>query len=143
MFFYFLLLIILAAGGGFLFYHFFKKQRYQKLLDELQLKLLAIKLVKSSKEGKDLKQEINISEQLFNTLASIKKPFIFEAAVPYVGEEIIFYLAVPASYLSSVERQIQAFFPASQVEPVEDYNIFNYYGVAAGALVFQKEKPFH
>jgi len=140
MFFYFLLLIILAAGGGFLFYHFFKKQRYQKLLDELQLKLLAIKLVKSSKEGKDLKQEINISEQLFNTLASIKKPFIFEAAVPYVGEEIIFYLAVPASYLSSVERQIQAFFPASQVEPVEDYNIFNYYGVAAGALVFQKEK---
>jgi len=131
--------VILSLGLLFLILFNLRKQQYQKILDELQLKLLSIKLVKGSKEGKDLKHEINLSEQLINTLAYLKKPFVFEAAVAYVGEEITFYVAVPDSYLLAVKKQIESLFPASQVEPVEDYNIFNYLGFTAGAFVLQKE----
>ena len=48
-----------------------------------------------SSENKDFKAELAHFEQLLGSLAAIKKPFTFEVAVPHVGEEICFYLAVP------------------------------------------------
>ncbi len=138
------LIIFLLGLGGVVFYFFRRRKIRRKISDLLRLKLFLVRLPinnRGGKEerGKDFKQEINVSEQLFAALASFKKPFIFEIAVPYVGQEICFYMAVPSSLGESAVRQIQSLWNDAQVEPAEDYNIFNYSGVATGAWVSQKE----
>ncbi len=125
---------------GFLFYFLFRRFRHKRLVDLLKLKLFLISLPVGSKEGKDLKQEINLSEQLFSALASFKKPFIFEVAVPYVGEEIRFYAAVPGNLGDALMRQIQSLWGDAHIEPSDDYNIFNYSGISIGADLKQKER---
>ena len=96
----------------------------------LDLKLLKIKLSQSQKEEKEkdpsrhLMNEINRSEQLFNTLSSIGRPFVFEASVHNSGEEIYFYLSVPEAFVDFATRQVQGLFPDSQVELVPDYTVF-------------------
>ncbi len=53
-------------------------------------------------EHGDFKAELAHFEQLLGSLAAIKKPFTFEVAVPHVGEEIHFYLAVPKRWSETV-----------------------------------------
>ena len=134
----FLTFLIIAIG--FLLFFLFRRLRHKRLTDLLKLKLFLISLPASSKESKDLKQEINLSEQLFSALVSFKKPFIFEVAVPYVGEEIRFYAAVPGNLGDALMRQIQSLWGDAHIEPSDDYNIFNYSGVAIGASLKQKER---
>ncbi len=112
----------------------------KKLLGELEQKLFLIKIPQGSQEGKDLKKEINISEQLFNALASFNEPFVFEVAVPHVGREISFYGAVPGKFAAALVRQIHSLWPEATVEPAEDFNVFNYTGTALGGFVTQKER---
>ena len=125
--------------GGIAFYIWLRKRLHKKLIENLELKLFLIRLPKLTKEGKDLKQEINLSEQLFAALAFLKKPFIFEVVVPYIGAEINFYLAVPGKFAEAVVRQVQGIWGEAQIEPAPDYNIFNYAGAAAGAAIIQKD----
>lgn len=115
--------------------------RRRILLESLQLRLLLIKLPKETvpQESKNPLEEINFSSQLFTTLTNIKIPVVFEVAVPNVGEEICFYLAVPSASIEFVSRQIQGFWPNAQIEPTEDYTIFNPHGGIAAAYVKQKE----
>jgi len=93
-----------------------------------------------SKEGKDLKQEVNVTEQLFSALAAFKKPFVFEVAVPYIGEEIHFFVAIQSSLSEAFIRQIQSLWNDAEVKAVEDYNIFNYSGVTLGAWLNLKKR---
>ncbi len=110
-------------------------------MESLQLKLFLIRLPYSVKEqGKDVKEEINITEQLISSFATFKKPFIFEVAVPYVGEEIHFYIAVPISLGEVLAREIQSIWSEAEVKQVDDYNVFNYSGATAVASVKQKER---
>src|SRR3989344_1919261 len=134
------LIIFVIAFAAVCFYFFRKKLAREKFNAVLNMKLFLIRLPLSSKEGKDLKQEVNLSEQLFSSLLSFKAPVVFEAAVPYVGEEIHFYVAVPEKWSEPLVRQITSLWNDGQVEPVEDYNIFNYSGFACGAWVAQKER---
>lgn len=122
------------------FYFLSRARARRKLLGELEQKLFLIKIPQGSQEGKDLKKEINISEQLFNALASFNEPFVFEVAVPHVGREISFYGAVPGKFADALVRQIHSLWPEATVEPVEDFNVFNYTGVALGGFVTQKER---
>ncbi|KKU94102.1 MAG: hypothetical protein UY26_C0003G0252 [Candidatus Jorgensenbacteria bacterium GW2011_GWA1_48_13] len=138
--FYFILIAVCAAlliwGGWFLR----KRLKLRHHLDVLGMKLYLVRLPKSGKEGKDLKQEINLSEQLFTALASFGKPFVFEIAVPYVGEEIHFFVGVHRSFSEALVRQIQAIWPDADVRPTDDYNIFNYSGRTLGASVVLSER---
>lgn len=135
------LIIVAVIGLGIFFYFWRKKKRRQKILEQLQLKLFLIRLPLSARqEGRDVKQEINISEQLISSLAAFKKPFVFEVAVPYVGEEIHFYAAVPAHLGEVLARQVQSIWSEAEVKPADDYNIFNYSGEVAAALIKQKER---
>ncbi|KKU91396.1 MAG: hypothetical protein UY23_C0001G0001, partial [Candidatus Jorgensenbacteria bacterium GW2011_GWA1_48_11] len=134
----FLIILIVAAVGAF--YFFWRQARRKRFLSELQLKLFLIRLPRGKREGREIKQEINVSEQLFSTLAAFKKPFVLEAAVPYVGEEIHFYAAVPDYLGEALSRQIQSLWPDGQVEPAEDYNVFNSSGRAGGAFVGQRDR---
>lgn len=136
-----LLVIILGFGVcGAVFYFFKKRRQRKKNLESLNLKLFLIRVPFGSQEGKELKQEINISEQLFSALASFKKPFVFEVAVPYVGQEIHFYAAAPSNLSEAFVRQIQSLFADAEVDQIEDYNIFSYSGANTGAWIKQGEQ---
>jgi len=131
--------ILLASGAIVLFVLTQKKHRKEQLREELQMKNYSIKLPKGSLEGKDLKQEINLSEQVFVALLALKKPFALEVAVPHVGDEIQFFISVPGGMGDVVGRQIQAIWADAQVVEVSEFNIFNYTGFSSGAFLAQKE----
>ncbi len=136
-------LFLITFGVAALFYLFFylkKKIDFKRKNRELlQLKLFSIRLPIGDSEGKELKREINISEQFFSALVAFKKPVIFEVAVPHIGEEICFYVGIPSSMGDSLKRQIQSLWPDAKVELSEDYNIFNYSGVSAAAWISSKK----
>ncbi len=134
----FFALVIAAAGIGA--FYLSRRLAHRRLMTELQMQLLLIRLPVQSIEGKDVVKEIALSEQLFSALASFREPFVFEVAVPYVGEEIHFYLAVPHRLTEAVARQVQSLWNDADVHAVEDYNIFNYRGSVAAAWVKEKER---
>jgi hypothetical protein len=124
---------------------FFARRR---IYDSLQTSLFLIKVPKvaptdQSKgggEGGDFKTELAHFEQLLGGLTSIKKPIVFEVAVPHVGEEIHFYIGVPKLSAEVAMKQIQGLWNGASVELVQDdFNIFNANGATAAAYVAQKE----
>ncbi len=133
-------IIVLLILAGVAFYFYWKRRRKRNLIKELEIQLFLIKVPQAKEEGADFKKEIALSEQLFGALLSLGEPFILEAAVPYVGQEICFYAAVPGRFREVLARQVQALWSAAVVEPTGDYNIFNYAGAALGATVTQRER---
>ncbi|MFA5023308.1 MAG: hypothetical protein WC537_03525, partial [Candidatus Paceibacterota bacterium] len=107
----------------------------------LNLKILSIKIPRAVSEEKvDFLKEINLTEQLFNTLSSIKQPFVFELSVKNVGEEIGFFLSVPRSVTDFAKREIQGLFLDATVAEEPDYTIFQPQGTAvAGYLALDKD----
>ncbi len=132
---------IVIVAGIFSFF-ILKNLRRKRLSDAFDLKLLLIRLPQKNKQSdeqsKDFKNELNLSAQLFGILASLKSPFGFEVAVRHIGEEINFYAAAPRESVEFVSRQIEGLWKEAQVEPVDDYNIFNPAGVSAGVYFKQK-----
>ncbi len=117
------------------------------MFDSVNLGLFLIRIPRNEILGnereKDFRIEINKFEQLVSSFATSKKPFVFEAAVPHIGEEIHFYVAVPKIQAQVVAKQIQGLWNGAVVQPAEeDYNIFNPEGVVAGAYLKQHESIF-
>ncbi|MDO8557461.1 MAG: type IV secretion system DNA-binding domain-containing protein [Candidatus Jorgensenbacteria bacterium] len=135
----FIFLVIFSAVLVGIVVYFISRRAFKKrLFEQLGLKLFLIRLPREKTEGKELKQEIARSEQLLGALSAFRKPFTFEVAVPYVGEEIHFYAAIEEGISDAFVRQIQALWEEADVRPSEDYNIFNYSGAVAAAKVVQK-----
>lgn len=132
---------ILGVGGYFLFRYLKKKY----LMDALNLVLFMIRIPRDDILGqggreKDFRIEVNKFEQLLSNLSSMKKPFAFEVAIPHIGEEIHFYLAVPRLMSAVATKQVQGIWSGAIVDPIpQDYNIFNAEGAVAGAYISQKE----
>ena len=141
MIFLFFVLLAVALGAGIYFLvKFFGGRR---LRDSLKMVLLSVKIHKEITESsaqKDFKHEINLTEQLLSGLASLKKPFVLEIAVPHIGEEIRFYLSVPRLVREVAVKQIHGIWTNASVEEADDdYNIFNPSGATAGAYLKQDE----
>ncbi len=134
------ILTALIFAGGIGFYFFWKAGRRKRLIDQLETKLFLIRVSKVSAEGKDLKKEISVSEQLLNSVAAFNVPVAFEVAVPHLGKEIHFYASVPNRFAEAFVKQIQSLWSDSIVEATGDYNVFNNAGAAAGAVVSEKER---
>lgn len=137
------LIAVAAVGVAILAAYFIlRKRRRLKLSRALSMALFLIRIPRgtpgtaTAQAEQDRKAEINYSEQLFINLASMKQPFVFEVAVPHIGEEIHFYLAVPRQYSETAVKQIHGFWPSASVTQTDDdYNIFNPHGVTvAGSL---------
>ncbi len=120
----------------------------RRIFDSLQTSLFLIKIPKAQPsdqshaggEGGDFKTELAHFEQLLGGLTAIKKPIVFEVAVPHIGEEIHFYIGVPKLSAEVAMKQIQGLWNGASVELVgDDFNIFNANGVTAAAYVAQKE----
>lgn len=113
-------------------------------LDSLNLSLLSIRLPRGGdeKETKDrdaLNKGINLTEQLFSSLASIKEPIIFEAAVNHTAAAINFYVAMPKVSKDFAMRQIQGLFPDAKVDEIPDFNIFGHGSQASMAYLMERE----
>lgn len=134
---------IVVAGllGGALVFVVFSINRKWMLRESLEYSLFLARLPRQAKkEGGDFKQEINQFEQLLANFASFKRPFVFEIAVPHVGEEIHFYFSVHADYREAATRQLQGIWSGASVEEVkEDYNIFNSAGAASATYLTERE----
>ncbi|MCX6713414.1 MAG: type IV secretion system DNA-binding domain-containing protein [Candidatus Vogelbacteria bacterium] len=127
-------MMVIAVIGG-LVYAYLRRP----FLSALDLQVLSIKIPRRSqdeKEGqKDFLLEINQTEQLFNSLSSIKKPFVFEVAVENNTEHINFYLAVPRQHVDFAKRQVQGLFLDAEVLEAPEYNIFSPSGESAGGYL--------
>jgi hypothetical protein len=134
------LLIIFLLG---IVVYWAKKRNFGELVrGSLKMSLLLVKLppeVVKPDEKKSLKERIAVAEQFLAILTSLKKPTVLEIALPHIGEEICFYLAVPKDSVSFVQKQIQGFYPSAFIDLTEDYNIFNPTGETALALLKLKE----
>jgi len=131
---YFLPVALVVVIFGLIFLVF----RRRSSLASLNLQILSIKIIRGEKKesaGKDFLQEINLTEQLFNSLSSIKQPFVFEVAVQNSAQFINFYLAVPRAHLDFAKRQIQGLFPDAEVVPAPEYNIFSPRGESTGGYL--------
>ena len=113
-----------------------------------KMKLFQVTLPQArSKEEPQIQQvrdKIAVMEKLFAALRDIgpkswfgqERPvFGFEITVPHIGEEIIFYIAVPRLLGHSISKIIEGVYTGAQVVPVKDYNIFNPEGQNAGAIL--------
>jgi len=140
------IVIVLGAAAGFAAYFLVRWFSVKRFSDSLQISLFLIKVPRVSEgdkntgETKDFKSEIAHFEELLGGLSAFKKPFSFEIAVPHVGEEISFYVAVPKLLAEVASKQIQGLWSGASVELLrDDFNIFNVHGVTAAAYVALKE----
>lgn len=138
----FLFFFLIAVILGVVFTWARKKNFNALLFGSLKMSLLVIKLppeVIKADEKRPLKERIAVAEQFLTTLSSLKKPAVLEIALPHIGEEIYFYLAVAKESVNFVQRQIQGFYPNAFVALSEDYNIFNPTGETVSASLKLKE----
>lgn len=128
-----------------------------KFSHALGLGLLQVQLPRAQKKDDDLKrvdelrEKIAMMEQVFNQLTGIRlgwlkswfygSPyFVLELAVPQVGQEVLFYVAVPRKYVSSAEKLIQGVYADAHIERVNDYTIFHPNGAVATATAKTKNQ---
>lgn len=72
-----------------------------------------------------------------------KEHFVMEVAVSHVGEDVVFYLAIPRKRRDVFEKQIFAIFPRARiVEKKDDYNPFNQFGESAISFgIYKRPAP--
>jgi hypothetical protein len=148
---------ILLTGFTVLFIIRARLHRRGEFSHSLGLGLLKVQLPPERKQENDkgnvteLREKIAVMEQVYNQLASIRegglhswlygKPFFsIELAVPHVGQQVIYYIAVPKRYVSSAEKLVQGVYPEAFIERVNDYTIFHPGGAVAAAVARPKSK---
>src|SRR3989338_2140806 len=126
---------------------FVGRERKEKIRGSLGMQLLSVRLSKKKKKDnavgqgtsvENWKDELNLSAQLFGILGGLKSPFALEAAVHHVGEQIHFYLAVQRNSVPAISRQVEGLWKDAQVQPIDDYNVFNSGGASQGFYLQQK-----
>lgn len=138
--------LVLGALAGFAVYFLIRWFAVKRFSDSLQVSLFLISVPrispndKTKDESKDFKSEIAHFEELLGGLSAFKKPFALEIAVPHIGEEIHFYLAVQKRMAEVAMKQVQGLWNGASVELLrDDFNIFNTHGVTTGAFIRLKE----
>ncbi len=156
LFFFFISLILI---GFVVFLIIFKKKKEKGfLIRGMKLTLFLITMpqtgiTKEKEKDVSVEEYLKTAEQFYSSLIGIKEQnlikkflfgnpfFVFEIAVHRVGEEIHFYLASPRSLAQMIEKQILAFWPKAQVQPIQDYNIFNPEGHSVGSVAVLTKSP--
>ncbi len=115
------------------------------LFRALHYSLFEVSLPASDKNEKEKTIEALLGgmEQFYSGMMSVdtdtsKRPernyFSIEIALPHVGNEVVFYAAVPDARKGLFEKQVLALFPGAKIVlKTDDYNIFNVSGISVGA----------
>ncbi len=128
----------LVVGG----YWLWRYLRHKRLVRDFNMSLLAVRLPSGETqtgestptERKDPLSEVASTAQLLSALATSNSSFVLEVAVHNVGEEIIFYIAVPKKIVEFTMRQIEGLWSGAQIDLAsDDYTIFNPQGAIAVA----------
>jgi len=149
--------LITIAAFSALFILLRKKKERGVLARGMNLSLFLVTLPQRIEKEKEkqvpLEEYLKTAEQFYSSLAGIREQnlikrvllgnpaFVFEIAVHRIGEEIYFYVACPRYLAGTIEKQILAFWPKAQVQPAQDYNIFNPTGFSTGAKAFLLRSP--
>ena len=108
---------------------------------------------KETEKQISLEEHLKIAEQFYSFLTDLKEKgiisrglfgspfFVFEISVHRIGEEIYFYFACPRKFSQMMEKQILSFWPKAQVQPIQDYNIFNPIGASTGVIATFESTP--
>ena len=112
----------------------------RRMITTLRMSLFLIQLPRytgDEDENKTLQERIAVMEQLFASIAHVKKRswwnrfmqgperIVFEIASSAGEEDIGFYIGVPHELETQIERNVHAVYPNAEVTRVkEDYNIF-------------------
>ena len=150
--------ILLLAAVIVAFY--FEKKGKKGFLDKLDMSLFLVMMPKheTKKEGLTQKEEkmiIGQMEQVFTNFLYLKKagwsekltgsfPSIaLEIASQIGSSDISFYVAVPKTLESALEKYIQGIYSRSLVEKVpQDYTIFEPAGITMGSFLKLSKSPF-
>ena len=129
-----------------LFYVFIIYLRLKKR-EQISLEMVTLEV----KLQKDNEIKIDAAEQMFASLASLKKSGVFSfldiddvIAFEIVGKpsDIRFYVSAPSRLVDLVEKTVYAFYPSADITRVDEPNIFSEDGkVVYGSLV-QKDYPY-
>jgi len=154
------LVIIIAIIGVVGFAIVFARRLLQKsrLKNTLSMSLYLVRLPRYTDEEdqrRELKDRIGVMEQLFSSMALIKKRsflkqfaggperIVFEIASSAGEEEIGFYIATPKELETQVERNIHAVYPHAEVtRVVDDYNMFVPGNVVEASFLTLAHNPF-
>ncbi len=151
------ILLLLGYGLGYFLLLWFRNRKRES--DSLNSTLLQVAV------SRDNEVKIDAAEQLFTSLASIRKTnkMAYFGAQPHISFEIVgtpgdirFYVNVPNKLRDFVEKQINGAYPDADIMPVSDpaakqrannilgseYNIFSEKGKVAFASLYLKGAPY-
>src|SRR3989344_6310792 len=116
---------ILSVVGAIWFVVVIERKRSVSRL--FGMRLLGIELPESKEEKIPEKEFRDISKtaELLGALSSLKVPFALEAAVRNIGEDILFFVAVPDKSVDFTKNQIHDLWPEANVKTSEEYTIFH------------------
>jgi type IV secretory pathway TraG/TraD family ATPase VirD4 len=119
---------------------FFVNWREKKIqiTASLNLVLFEISLPYKKSENTELnfKESISAMEQFYAGMSALENYFVLEVGLPFSGEEVVFYSAVPKDKAQLFEKQAQGIFPNAKVNLQSgDYNIFKPDGVSVGSIL--------
>lgn len=154
LFYIYITAAVLFLIGGISIFIYRRLKNRSRLLAALNYILYEVTLpspenVKKEGASVSFKELISMMEQFYIGMSAAfekrwfgQSSFSLELALPSVGEETTFFVAVPRSKARLFEKQLQSLYPFARVEEKkEDYNIFNPEGGSAGAYFTLAENP--
>lgn len=154
-----ILIPVLLIGFGISWFFLAKKRKSVQFSQSLKMSLFLVKMPKYEKKAETDRQEIKslieVMEQFYSNFLYLKKPkflkklfyrmprVALEIASEVGGEDIAFYVAVPASQETALEKYIQGVYPHAVVEKVpQDYTVFEPNCHVAAATLFLKKSLY-
>jgi len=143
---FFFLLVFLGIFLGILVFLFLRKKESQKLRFVMNFTLFSVAIpfekIFEKEKPAPLQEFLKNTEQFFSSLTGIKPKgffksfpyFVFEIAVPRIGEEIHFYVACPKNLKETFQKLVLGFWPKAEVKESQDYNPFNPGGFSFGTF---------
>jgi hypothetical protein len=120
-----------------------------RMFQVLRKTLYEVSLPFTKDSTRSFKEIISGMEQFYSGMLSIydkklkdKNSISFEIALPHIGEEVSFFVAIPDESKSLFEKQLLSIFTTAKIQEVtDDYNIFNDKGFSVGSYAkFKKSE---
>lgn len=144
IYFYIAVITLVVVGIGVFLWKRISKTSQKDIEQALGFVLYEISFSSSqpSNQEQDFKKLVGVMEQFYSGMISIDPYFVLEIGLPYSGNEIVFYCAVPREKGAIFEKQIQGLYPEAKLSvKKDDYNIFRPQGYSLASNMTLKKNP--